>query len=377
MAIIQPLLHPVAPGIAPAAHAWGAVPRLVASSASHDRTASIQGHWIEFPEWVAQDEIADWQRVITARRWVMTTIAEVAAGAWTYERLLVVIPTFAGMDPSIREVWDIGAVLDNGHVLLIMAKDRWVHPDTVVFLEEADPSESRRETRFRVTPAPTWTDVPQRERDVPLRPLNTGTLCVSPLPDDASRKMVVWRRDGRSTFGFAFSVHDSDLLARNAMEIIARRIERGDIPIPQTPHHHVRYDGQKARVYRWDDVLLARFPVLAMTLDHVEAQQWADHACRMVGVRSVTINFNDRLRRRCYYKLGQIELATWGRTLGTLIHEIGHHCVTMDASLRGKRVEPHGAEYVGWMLRLLALVPGVDRQVVEDEAKALGLRCEA
>lgn len=379
--------------VAPALHA-APLPRLVGQNETGVVTATVRGRKVGFPSEMARHEVDGWRRVAEGRRdLVATTVADYAHGDWSADAAYVIRP---GVEPRLLEVLDFGKNTDNGHVRLVAARDRWVHPDTVIFLagasrSDADDEEERsREvrSRFRAEPSPGFVELRHDlARSTARRLSSGGSLTVWLDRDDLMTHWVLWRRDGRALHGHAMSVHDGLDTAREALEKIAARLEAGDLPSPGEPRPEAgRYDRQRAKVYKWDDAVARRFPSLSEVHDLAGCQRWADLACTASRGHRATVVFNSRLERRCLYRAGVIELAAWGRTTGVVLHEVGHHAVLHDTKLhaarretrvagaKAARLEPHGPEYVGWMMRLYALAEGVTREGLEEEARSLGLR---
>ncbi len=382
-------IDPAAPHTDPSILAW-TLPRLwgsVYSGGEEMKWQKVRGRRIG--GFYAEYDRGEWRDVAEARRdLVMTTVADVHCGRWSYEALYVLPPSYSGLGLGFREVWDLGSDTDNGHILLVMQRDRWVHPDTIVFLSGASLNNGKDYHRYeyRCENAPgTSTEVKLSDQYGGVTRVKEGCLAIFTQKDHTDGGyVVVWRRDGRTTWGNGLSIHDTLVTAQESLAIIAKKLDAGEIPMPKDEYHTVKYDRQQKRVYRWDHAVEARFPILKQSVDLAQAEAWVKRACELFGVRPPRVEFRPHLKRKCYQKLGLLRFAEWGQTIGTVLHETAHEIMDWDREIArikqearkgaAGRIESHGPEYVGVMMILYSMVKGVDRAALEEEARRLGVR---
>jgi len=309
----------------------------------------------------------DWKRAVDAHpKKVLTTAGDLLLGKWSGEIRLLVPCMYNGW--RWGEIWDIGRHTDNGHVLFCSVRDRWVHPDTVVLLDDAarhGPNPDNSEN-LSVSEAPPLVEL--AEEHIPYRhsltrhPKGGHMQVVEDYScNNCGGLMLVWRRDARRKWARGLSVHDSEEAAMAAMKWFADQWEP-----PSDEMAKASYDRQQQRFYKWESRIEKAFPVCKESLSLAECETLAEQASRPHHPPKVV--FSDKLQRRCYYAGGVVNLAAWGRTRGTLLHETAHHIARCERKI-GTKDDVHGPRFVGVFMRLLHVHLGIPYDVMIAEAQ--------
>jgi hypothetical protein len=126
-------------------------------------------------------------------------------------------------------------------------------------------------------------------------------------------------------------------------------------------------DFQRGAVYKWEDKQFPNMKKGGMTLEACRAlagKMWgaAVHVKDGRGCRNA-LAYTSRRR-------ATIGLPLWARTPEVVAHEVAHWMVKRT----DKGAPAHGGIFVGHYITLLADHCGYDRQVLEQSARAFGLR---
>lgn len=316
-----------------------------------------------------------WKRAVDAHpNKVMTTAGDLFIGKWSGEIRVLVPCMYNGW--RWGEIWDIGCNTDNGHVLFCSVRDRWVHPDTVVLLDDAEQTvESRERDSLMVSEAPPLLElgdehIPDR-RTLTRHPKGGQLQVVEDYScNNVGGLMLIWRRDARRKWAHGLSVHDTADAAKAAMGWFATQWEP-----PPADLQKAGYDRQKQKVYDWEARIERAYPMLRETLTFEECVTLATQASQPFSAPKVV--FADKLDRCCYYRAGVIRLADWGRRRGTLLHETAHHVTQYSRVLGSPRDEAHGPRFLGIYMRLLNLHAGIPYDIMIEEANQRGLEHES
>jgi hypothetical protein len=298
----------------------------------------------------------------------MTTAGDIFAGHWSGE-MKVLVPCLYN-DWRWGEIWDRGTATDNGHILLCAARDRWVHPDTIIFLTDAERGTPEEDIILRVrTP-----DSLFRLEEEHLVYRHTLTRCeaggqlmmVENWSDEGGSYLTVWVRDARRKWVIGLTAHDEDKHAHDALRWLAKNY--------QPPANEVatksNYDRQKAKVYAWEAALERDFPQMKEKLPIEGCRSLAAAACEGVTTPP-QVEFSERLQSKCYWRSGIVMLAAWGMTRGTTLHETAHHLVSR--TRKGAKRESHCPAFVGTFMRLLHAHAGVPMAAMVAEAESRGV----
>jgi len=139
------------------------------------------------------------------------------------------------------------------------------------------------------------------------------------------------------------------------------------------------YDPQQHRLYEWERAFVeSKTPGAVMSRQ--ETQELARRASGLLGIREPRIRFLPlNVSCRANMRTHEIEIADWGRTKPTLLHEIGH-LATIREVMAGDA--PHGKAFLSTVIALYArFIPlpidylietAVFRGLILDEPRARG-----
>ena len=132
-----------------------------------------------------------------------------------------------------------------------------------------------------------------------------------------------------------------------------------------------RHDPQQNLVYEWE---FAQVDYIAPkeVLSTSEMEMFVTQVSKDLMIRPVSvISTNSNLPCRAIFREWAIEIAPWGRSQVTVLHEMAHFG-TIKQIMKG--AEPHGPEFVGVAIGLYVAYLGFDKGYLIKTAENSGIR---